>query len=490
MTQISASAGGQNPAPVVPFQGYARHFEIRPEPLYSHFVRLMVDASPVRKRQVGELKVFYIPHVFAGANEVFMGFGKPNTYLVVPDGKEHEAKRAGRPTYGYQKFAGKSLKRAPSVIEDTKLWVQAGVHVRFLGLPDRAVVAIRAAMEKHHGNKYWTCVNACLRVLEDAGFTLGSGRRLSTIYFPYQLFNQLREHGLYFDGQPVGFEYVRTSDWHLEKFFTDVIIAELLTFQRHADRAIEGKAAAGSRVWKAIHAVRHAPGKLLGRVFPEKKVEEVKTGPVADPLPEDGTYVKDLTVYAGKSSGFGILMRLMWGQHTLFCISQNRVNVSNYLPEALVPFPQKNPNIATRLKKRILFSPLVVRFILHHLAPDWEPIGTFDERMVHTMLRTHSDEVNNKYNMVILRNGDILLSRVASGNKLAAWILSKHVLMANWAKDLPWAGEGWKNVDSSAEVDGNSGTYQPSEAQDIQACAYVNAVCPSWKVVRQSRQRG
>ncbi len=52
--------------------------------------------------------MFKIPEVFSGRDEIFIGFGRPNAYLVCPDGKG-----------GYQKFAGKSLKRAPSVIEAT-----------------------------------------------------------------------------------------------------------------------------------------------------------------------------------------------------------------------------------------------------------------------------------------------------------------------------------------------------------------------------------
>lgn len=493
MTKTSIVAEARS-ATNTSFAGYARQFEIRPEPIYTDIVRLMVDASVLRKRAVGELKIFYIPHMFSGANEVFLGFGKPNTYLVVNDGKEHPTERAGRPTYGYQKFAGKSLKRAPSVIEDTRLWVQSGLQVRLLGLPDHASAAIRDAMKAHDGIKYWTCVNACLRVLEDAGFRLGSGRRLSSIYLPYQLFSNLLRHGLYFGGERVEFEFIRTADAYLEEFMTDVIKAETLTFCRHADRAIDGKAESRSRVWKGIRWARNLPGRALSKVRKPKKVEDKPTPVVAPLLPDGVEYANDIRVRVSKPSSLGIILRLFWKPHTLFELTQDRVNVSDYLPGSLVPFPEKGVSeqklpqrLLSRAKKRLLFSPLVVKYILRHLAPEWHDLGTFDERTVQRMLRTHTDATPNKYNIVVARNR-VIIARVSVGSKIADWILSKHVLLANWDKDLPWAGETAKLEDGSLELEGNSGTYQPSDAEDDGVVGFVQAVFPHWSVRKKARQ--
>lgn len=476
--------------------GYARHFEARPEPIFLGHVRLMVDASSLRKKKVGELKVFHIPHLFSGADEVFLGFGKPNTYLVVPDGKDHSEARPGKPNYGYQKFAGKSLKRAPSVIEDTRLWVQAGVHVRFLGLPKESHEAIRQAMKKHHGIKYWTCVNACLRVMEDAGFRFGpGGPRMSSVYFPYKLFSTLLKFGLYFNGRPVGFEFSRTSDEDLNTYMTEVIKAEAMTFCRHADRAIEGKAEAGSKLWKGIRAVRHAPGNLIAR-FKKPKPAAPAPAPqvVAPPLPDGVTVHNDIRVAMSTPSLFGMFIRWFWGQHVLFRISTSRVNVRDYIDEPLLaPFPGKL-SFVSRLKKWVLFNKFVIRYFLRHLAPHWEDLGTFDERTALAMLRTHTDAAPNKYNVVITEDA-IIIARISSQGrwqwlaKLAAWVLSKHVLLANW-KDVPWAGEGWKEVTADVDLDGNSGTFKPNDERTRKAVRYLNAVCPSWRVVFHTSARG
>ena len=116
--------------------GYTQRFERRPEfELWGSLVKDVVDAGGVRQRTVDDLKIFKISDVFAGNDEIFIGFGKPNAYLVVPDGQG-----------GYQKFAGKSLRRAPSRIEDTRGFVQSGVLVRLKNLPQGAAEALRQAM--------------------------------------------------------------------------------------------------------------------------------------------------------------------------------------------------------------------------------------------------------------------------------------------------------------------------------------------------------
>jgi hypothetical protein len=475
--------------------GYARHFEARPEPIFSRHVRLMVDASNIRKKKVGDLKVFHIPHLLTGSDEVFLGFGKPNMYIVVPDGKDHSDAKGNKPKYGYQKFAGKSLKRAPSVIEDTRLWVQAGIQVRLLGLPQESHEAIRQAMQKHHGTKYWTCVNACLRVLEDAGFTFGpGGPKLSSIYFPYALFKSLLKWGLYYNGQVVNFEFVRTADEDLNAYMGEVIQAELLTFCRHADRTIEGKAEAGSKFWKGVRAIRNAPGKLFSRKKGATTPTTTAPHVVAPPLPTDVAVRNDIRVEMSTPSMFGVFIRWFWGQHVLFRISTDRVNVHDYIDEPLLePFPGKL-SFVSRLKKWVLFNRFVIRYFLRHLAPRWEDLGTFDERTALAMLRTHSDESPNKYNVVITEEA-IVIARISSQGrwkwaaKLAAWVLSKHVLLANW-KNVPWAGEGWKEVSADVDLDGNSGTFKPADVRTKKAVRYLNAVCPSWRVVFHTSARG
>jgi hypothetical protein len=367
--------------------------------------------------------------------------------------------------------------------------VQAGAHVRFLGLPKESHADIRAAMKKHHGNKYWTCVNACLRVLQDAGFRFGAGGpRLSSIYFPYKLFKTLLKFGLYYKGQPVGFEYFRTADDDLNTYMWEIIKAELLTFCRHADRAIDGKAEAGSKLWKGIRAVRRAPAALWSKVRKPKPPVAAKPSPVvAPPLPADGQYHKDIRIEMSTPSMLGMLFRMFWGQHVLFRISTDRVNVADYIEDTLEPFPGKL-SFFSRLKKWFLFNKFVVKYVLGHLAPKWEDLGTFDERTLLAMMRTHSDATPNKYNVVITRR-HVIMARISGGSKLADWILSKHVLLANW-ESVPWAGEGWKELSADVDLDGNSGTFKPDDERTGKAVRFVNALCPAWRVLFHTSQRG
>ena len=142
----------------------------------------------------------------------------------------------------------------------------------------------------------------------------------------------------------------------------------------------------------------------------------------------------------------GSLIRQFWGSHALFEVTQTRVNPDAYFHTALEPFPQANPDRITRLKKHLLFRPMVVNFLLWVLAPRFQNIGTRDERAVYDMLRTSSDEVPEKYNVVVTRTeidgqigARIILSRINAGShsrgivgkigrkwaRIADWILSK-----------------------------------------------------------------
>jgi hypothetical protein len=446
--------------------GYARFFESRPEfSLFGALVPEVIDASSVRQRMVDDLMVFRIPDVFAGGDEIFIGFGKPNAYIVCPDGKG-----------GYQKYAGKSLKRAPSVIQDTRGFVQSGILLRFLNLPPNAAEALRKAMVMHHGIKYWTCVNACLRVLSDAGFTVPQ-QEMTKTYFPYHMLRMLLEQGLYFEGKRVEIKVVKTTTERFDRYVLQVVKAEAMTFCRHANRSLEGKAKK-SKVAAGLLAVTNLPGRLLSRK-PKARV----TAPVAPALPDRDDYVQDLHVKVSKTSFLGGLLRQAWGPHALFEAAQGRVKVEDYLTETLKAFPQEKPSLATRLKKAILFSRPVIWAIRRVLAKDHLEVGVRSERQVYGMLRTHSEKAGNKYNLVITRAG-IILSRINVGAKLIDWILSKHVLMSGYNPFVVFAGEIWKDEQGVIHVSRNSGTYRPTEAMLDAVVEFLRAVFPHLTIVK------
>lgn len=438
----------------LPNDGFARRFEHRPEfALKGVLLPEVYDASGIPQRPSADLLVFNIKDLFAADDEIFLGFGKPNTYLVVPDG-----------VGGYQKFHGKSLRRAPSVIEDTKGRVQSGLIIRLKNLPPKAASALRLAMQKYHGRKFWTCVNACMHVMQEAGFST-HGKALNKRYYPYSLFHHLANVGLTYDGKPVEMQLIRTVPTFLQRFGFNIVKAEATTICRHATRSMSERKKKGLK--------RHLPAMLQ------------RAEPVVAPELPDCCFESDISVRVSKASRFGSFMRLLWGPHALFEGKQTRVKIGDYLPDVLEAFPKRKgqkQSLATKAKKYVLFSRPVIWLIRRLLVRDYLYIGLKSERDIYNMMRTDSEGEPNKYNLV-LAGQKIIIFRISVGLKIADWILSKHVLGSGYAPDVGFAGEIWKDPDGVFHITGNSGTYQPSPEQVAAACAYMQAVFPNLKVV-------
>jgi dolichol kinase len=182
-------------------------------------------------------------------------------------------------------------------------------------------------------------------------------------------------------------------------------------------------------------------------------------------------------VQVSQPGKIGRLLRHIWPAHTLFRVGQDRIDVDSYLPATLNAFPQPNPSWLTRLKKNILFSPPVVAVIRWQLAHDFRRFEGRSDGELFDSLQTHSSESPNKYNIVIERGGFNVM-KLNHGSKIPDWILSKHVLMSGYSKDVRFAGELWKSADGTIHLSDNSGTYRPSVAQLEQAAAYLKAVFP------------
>ncbi len=450
--------------------GFAQRFEFRPEFLFSNLVPKVFDA-PVREHAVDDLMVFKIADVFDNTNEIFLGFGKPNVYLVVPDGNG-----------SYQKFAAKSLRRAKATIETERRLVQSGILIRFKGLPAHAAGLLREAMT-HHLEKSMTCVNANLRVMEDSGFS-SPKRKLSSIYFPYQLLKVLLNDGLYFEGNKVEFDVIRTTPLSAEKYTMRIIQAELLTLWRHLDRKVH--------ISNLFHKVgiggkKKSSGKRVARE-------------VAPALPSDVAYENDIEVQVSSANAAGRMFRMVWGTHALFRAVVSRVDVTQYATGGtLKAFPQPNPSLATRLKKWILFSRPVVKTMRWLMGgANFVDIGAQSERDIYDMMRTNSDASPNRYNIVISLaeaksalaglnaspRTRITIARISVAVKLIDWILSKHVLMSGYDPAVVFAGEIWKDADGVIHVSGNSGTYRPTDEMVEAIVAFLRAVFPHLTIVK------
>ena len=148
-----------------------------------HVVPAVIDAV-VGERKVEGLMVARLADVFSGTNEVILGFGLPNEFLVVPDGKG-----------GYEKLLVKSLWRAPTVVANTKGLVQSGVWLRLKNLPEAAKERLRAEMRKVEGERFVTCANVVCRSCRQLGSRRG-GESLTGLKMPYACFAHLMQNGL------------------------------------------------------------------------------------------------------------------------------------------------------------------------------------------------------------------------------------------------------------------------------------------------------
>ena len=464
-------------------QGYTHRFEYRPEFLFGHIIKQVIDAN-VTERMVQEFRVAKIEDVFNNYNETFLVFGKPNTTLVTPkpDGT------------GYQKFAAYSVWRQASHVQDitrsSGSMVQSGIWLRFLDLPPYARERIREGMEKFSGQKFRTCFNGNMHVLEFAGFTSGK-KPLSAITWPYQLMSTLLENGVAFEGKPVRFEIVRTTRLSMEEYTRSIMLAEITAPYRHFK-----KHPIGAKVDRVLRAP-------LRRLHKSAQKNSPTAYEVAPALPVDGNYLKDIHVRVTSASLTGQMLRQLWGPHAFFEALVDRVNVDDYLTRAMRPFPQKNPGFTTRLKKAVLFSRPVIWLMRKIMgASTFQEIGMCSERDIYDMLRTHSATVSNKYNIVIVRmpaskRGKkpitrFILSRITVKSRFVDWILSKHVLMSGylWSPEaegqksdktkpyVVWAGETWKTPEGKLIFHGNSGTYQPKSEEDDAMVAFTQTVFP------------
>lgn len=120
---------------------------IGPQLLGRRGSRMVVDAShvPTKVDKGTGLVLFPIDGVFTDPRTVFLGFGKPNTYLVVP-------RAADDPKgVGWNKFAAFLFWRKPSFVADTKGRVQAGVLFEFRGLSAEAIASLSEPLRPFPG---------------------------------------------------------------------------------------------------------------------------------------------------------------------------------------------------------------------------------------------------------------------------------------------------------------------------------------------------
>lgn len=405
---------------------------VRPQVLGRRGSRLAVDASHARLSvdPSSGLTLFPLGDVFK-ERSVILGFGKPNTYLVLP--------RDG----GWDKYNAFMFWRSRSFVGDTKGRVQSGVLFELRGLSPESIGRVRAAAERLSGQRTPSCAWACAHVLADAGFTVG-GRSMRHLVRPTKLAARIWESGLELDGVPVDLRVVytdRAPSSHL-----------LGVWQKEL-------ASAGRFVKKLVSRSRHAPAP----VFDELDLPAVVPG-VDSPR---------TTIGVARPSVLGAHLGFLFGEQPIFSALipaplQEEMRDAG-LGSPLRAYPGKLSR-STWVKSRILFSSPVVALMRAHLCARVDTYEDVPASIIPQMLRTSSRAREGAfvYNFVVTGK-EFRIKRLENQGgrdwRFLNWLLAKHVLVSNYDPDVRLAGECWAYLNDAGEVSlvisGNSGTYKP-----------------------------
>ena len=132
-----------------------------------------------------------VDSVFRNPNSVFIGFGIPNVFTMVPDGGGKWDKYTAFMFYRQRSYVAYDMER-----------MQVGVYFELRNLEPEAIAAIRREMENQKDHRTPSCANANARVLAAAGFTSG-GKSLQYVYRPSRLSALIWEDGLEYKGKKV-----------------------------------------------------------------------------------------------------------------------------------------------------------------------------------------------------------------------------------------------------------------------------------------------
>ena len=205
----------------IPLQGIRAGAVLRPEPLFHRRTRLIIDThyneehnllcNGLEEIDFQNLKLISLDKLFDNKHEIFLGFGKPNVYLTVPneDGTS------------YVKFAAFIFWRQVSAVIDTKGRAQSGFMIRIRNYPEQLLGRVRQSMKDNANRRHVSCAYANACVLSSASITSGGGT-LRSNFGARALFQRIFEHGLEFEGTPLTLDFIRTTPLTLEEHFHEV----------------------------------------------------------------------------------------------------------------------------------------------------------------------------------------------------------------------------------------------------------------------------
>ena len=375
----------------------------------------------------------------------FIGFGRPNTYLVTPatDGASSD------------KLAAFMFWRNKAVVVPTKGRVQAGALFELLDLAPEAIARLRVSMQRVVGKRGASCAHQVALALAGAGFRLGNGKSLTHIYRPSRFASLLWRYGL---------QYTDTSG-RMHAVQLRIIHANPgVAFDRHFRYGWNREITSPARTVQKQYTkhTEHQPAPLFA------------PNPAAA-INADRWNGPEVVVGMAKSSFVGAHVAFLMGQKPTYIVKLPGLSKVPGLTEPLKPSPVKG--WATRLKRWVLFSPVTVALInLFRVAGiDWydegitanmvldmvepSPGPEYDTAVLHNYVVTEDEIRVTSLHTSELEHQKSKLMRIID------WIAAKHVLLSRYSKHLRIAGELWAYLDDGMVVlciNPNSGSYVPT----------------------------
>ncbi|NTW13814.1 MAG: hypothetical protein HGA31_02155 [Candidatus Moranbacteria bacterium] len=411
---------------------------------------------------VKDKKMVHLKQLFTGTDEIFIGFGVPNVFTVM-SGKN-----------GYEKLDAFMYYRKKAQVAKADQ-VQSGIYIRLRDTSPKMLSDLRESMKKIVGKRGISCAKSNVDLLNGAGFTSG-GKKLEEMS-PYSLFRRIVVQGLEHEGENVRFDILNTTSYPLEHHFDSVNRKVLASPVR-----VVGKSCGGDE--------KGMSGQDIANV---KKVLKAEPKPPAPAFEEDLTHT---AMYrSSRPSTFGALVRKLTGvQHILHEIvpASADLRVDDYLPKNL---PDKYHREGEKVKgvanraKSVAFSKPMVGFLRNHLAMEFDKEEEFTAKQLLDMLPLDADgKTMLKQNIVICgsnskRGSRVVITPIHVGNDLADWIMTKHLILSGYEKEVRFAGEGWGErcdaggtVKFKIHINGESGSYTPANEDVKQAAAFLQAL--------------
>lgn len=407
-------------------------------------------------------------------------FLKPDVMAIdfgIPNVATFATEENGNASVQTLKVDAKSLKREKMSYHPTNGKVQSGVFFVPTNLPPEALKRFKEAAQNLAGRSDISCVNTNCRVLKEAGFSI-EGKKMEDVILPTTLMEHLLfRNVIYTDKEgkkhKVHFDIINTTQHSLEEHFEKIDIAIVGTRLRHRRRNADTE---------ENRKARSVAAKAL--------IEEEKRRLEATSLSADEQYESDLAkrkITVSVPSYLGNAISRIWGRHTLY-----EVDLSDKKAEILKafdgkaklrPFPQEKPSFGTRLKRDFFFSKPMINFLRRHMMGQQDTLYLNTQDLFSHLKSTRGERLN----YVILENKVVFAKVNANANKehakthqkVADWAFSKHALLAG-REEVYCSGELWYDqVQDRFMINGDSGTYMPSEDHVRVAAELANKIFKS-----------